>query len=56
MCYSIVAAEGPYPYPALSSADKKGSLEIGKDADIVITDCEFNVEKTIIGGEIKYEA
>ena len=34
----------------------KGSLEIGKDADIIITDGEFNVEKTIIGGKIKYEA
>lgn len=34
----------------------KGSLEIGKDADIIITDSEFNVEKTIIGGEIRYEA
>lgn len=34
----------------------KGSLDIGKDADIIITDSEFNVEKTIIGGKIKYEA
>ena len=34
----------------------KGSLEVGKDADIIITDAEFNVEKTIIGGKIKYEA
>ena len=34
----------------------KGSLEIGKDADIIITDSEFNVEKTIIGGKLKYEA
>ncbi len=35
---------------------KKGSLDVGKDADIIITDSEFNVEKTIIGGKIKYEA
>lgn len=34
----------------------KGSLETGKDADIIITDSEFNIEKTIIKGEIKYEA
>lgn len=34
----------------------KGSLDVGKDADIIITDGEFNVEKTIIGGKIKYEA
>lgn len=35
---------------------KKGSLEVGKDADIIITDSEFNIEKTIIKGEIKYES
>ena len=34
----------------------KGSLEIGKDADIIITDSEFNIEKTIIGGTIRYES
>ncbi len=34
----------------------KGSLDIGKDADIIITDSEFNVLKTIIGGNTKYEA
>ena len=26
------------------------------DADIIITDNEFNVEKTIIGGNTRYEA
>ena len=35
---------------------KKGSLDIGKDADIIIADGEFNIKKTIIGGKIKYEA
>ena len=34
----------------------KGSIVVGKDADIIITDNEFNVEKTIIGGNIKYES
>ena len=29
---------------------------LSEDADIIITDGEFNVEKTIIGGKIKYEA
>ena len=33
-----------------------GSIEVGKRANIVITDNEFNVKKTIIKGEIKYEA
>ncbi len=44
------------PATAIGVADKKGSLEVGKDADIIITDSEFEVKKTIIGGEIRYEA
>ena len=44
------------PATTLGVADKKGSLEVGKDADIIITDAEFKVNKTIIGGEIRYEA
>jgi len=44
------------PATAIGVADKKGSIEVGKDADIIITDNEFNVQKTIIGGSIRYEA
>ena len=44
------------PANVIGVSDKKGSIEVGKDADIIITDNEFNVEKTIIGGEIRYEA
>lgn len=44
------------PATVLGIDDRKGSIEIGKDADIIITDGEFNVEKTIIGGATKYEA
>ncbi len=44
------------PAAVLGIDDRKGSLEGGKDADIIITDKEFNVQKTIIGGEIRYEA
>ncbi len=43
------------PAAAIGIADKKGSLDVGKDADIVILDNEFNVQKTIIKGEKKYE-
>ena len=44
------------PATTLGIEKKKGSLDIGKDADIIITDNEFNVEMTIIGGKVKYEA
>ncbi|MBE6593713.1 MAG: N-acetylglucosamine-6-phosphate deacetylase [Ruminococcaceae bacterium] len=44
------------PATTLGIADRKGSLEVGKDADVVITDAEFKVKKTIIGGEIRYES
>ena len=44
------------PATVIGLADRKGSLEVGKDADIVLLDGEFNVKKTIIGGRVKYEA
>ena len=44
------------PATTIGVADKKGSIEIGKDADIVVLDDEFNVKKTIIGGVVRYEA
>ncbi len=44
------------PATAIGISDKKGSIEIGKDADIIITDLEFEIQKTIIGGEIRYES
>lgn len=39
---------------AIGVADKKGSLETGKDADIVLMDNDFVVHKTIVRGTIKY--
>ena len=44
------------PATVIGFADRKGSIEVGKDADIVLLDGEFNVKKTIIGGRVKYEA
>jgi N-acetylglucosamine-6-phosphate deacetylase len=44
------------PANAIGVADRKGSIEVGKDADIVILDNEFNIKKTIIGGVVRYEA
>lgn len=44
------------PATVLGIDDRKGSIEIGKDADIILLDENFEVQKTIIGGKIKYEA
>jgi N-acetylglucosamine-6-phosphate deacetylase len=44
------------PATAIGLEKTKGSLEAGKDADIFIADKEFNVKKTIIGGEIRYDS
>ncbi len=54
--YECVNGASLNPATAIGVADKKGSIEVGKDADIIITDSEFNVFMTIIGGGIKYEA
>ena len=44
------------PARSIGVADCKGSLEPGKDADIVILDDDLNVLKTMVGGEVVYEA
>ncbi len=54
--YECVNCASLNPAKAIQIDNTKGSIEIGKDADIIIVDKEFNVLKTIIGGKIKYEA
>ncbi len=54
--YEIVAAASLNPANAIGLGESKGSLEAGKDADIIITDEKFDIKKTIIQGEIRYEA
>ena len=54
--WKVVSAASLAPARAIGADDRKGSLEVGKDADIIITDGDFNILKTIIGGEVKYEA
>ncbi len=54
--YECVNCASLNPATALGIADKKGSLEVGKDADIIIADKAFSIQKTIIGGTIKYES
>ncbi len=54
--WKAVCAASLNPARAIGVDDRKGSLEAGKDADIIITDNDFNIVKTIIKGEIKYES
>lgn len=42
------------PATIMNIADKKGSIAIGKDADLVIFDEDINIEKTIIKGKVIY--
>lgn len=44
------------PAAAIGMDGEIGSLETGKRADIVIIDGDFNVKKTIIQGDIRYES
>ncbi len=54
--YECVNCASLSPATVIGMEKSKGSLEKGKDADIIITDNNFNVIKTIIGGEVKYES
>ncbi len=54
--YECVNCASLNPATVLGIDDRKGSIEIGKDADIIITDGEFNVQRTVIGGKTRYEA
>lgn len=53
--YECVNCASLTPATVLGLEKTKGSIAVGKDADIIITDPEFEVKKTIIGGKIKYE-
>lgn len=44
------------PATRIGLGQTKGSIEVGKDADIAIVDAEINVQKTILGGRTIYEA
>ncbi len=42
------------PAEACGAADRKGSIEAGKDADLVILNPDFSVSQTIRGGVVAY--
>lgn len=51
-----VRAASLNPAKRIGIADSKGSLEIGKDADIAICGDDFQIIRTILGGRTIYEA
>ena len=42
------------PASLLGIKDTRGSIDIGKDADLTILDAEFNVMETLVGGRFTY--
>lgn len=54
--WQIVASASLNPANAIGLGNAKGSIEVGKDADLIITDMNFDVKKTIMQGEVRYEA
>ncbi len=54
--WEAVNAASLNPAKRIGVADRKGSIEAGKDADIVIVNENFDVLKTIISGRVVYSA
>lgn len=54
--WEAVNAASLNPAKRIGAADRKGSLEIGKDADIAICDEAFEISRTIIRGRSVYIA
>lgn len=52
---TVVSMASLNPARAIGVSDRKGSLETGKDADIVLADGDLTVHRTIIAGETVYE-
>ena len=50
----IVRSATETPARIMGIADKKGAIEAGYDADIVIFDDEVNIQSTIVNGQIVY--
>jgi N-acetylglucosamine-6-phosphate deacetylase len=51
----IIRSATQTPARIMGVAEQKGSIEVGKDADIVIFDKEVTIAYTIIGGEVFYK-
>jgi len=54
--YKAVNMASLNPAKAIGIADRKGSIECGKDADFCIADDDFQVSRTILRGRTIYQA
>ena len=54
--YTVAHLASLSPAKAIREDHRKGSLEAGKDADILIADADFRILKTFVGGVCRYEA
>jgi N-acetylglucosamine-6-phosphate deacetylase len=50
----VIRMASETPARIMKKDDKKGSLAVGKDADIVIFDSDINISTTIAGGKVIY--
>lgn len=39
-------------HPLINCKERRGEIEKGNIADLILVDCNFNVKKVILGGEI----
>lgn len=53
--YEVVNMASLYPARSIGMEGRVGSLEPGKAADIIVTDSDFNVRMTFVGGERVYD-
>ncbi|MGJ9458116.1 N-acetylglucosamine-6-phosphate deacetylase [Oceanobacillus sp. CF4.6] len=53
---NIIEMASVNPAKQIGVYDRKGSIEVGKDADILLVDDQLNIKYTICRGEIAYEA
>jgi N-acetylglucosamine-6-phosphate deacetylase len=44
------------PAKAINVSHEKGSVEINKDADLILVGADLDVRYTIVGGKIVYQA
>jgi len=53
--FEVIRLASLNPATSIHVSDRKGSLEVGKDADIIFLDDAFNCHLTLVRGEVVYQ-